>query len=291
MENDVIAIIRAAFAGRELTDADARLIADRITHATETWSDLAVPLDDLARAIAEHLASDVPVARALETIEIDDLYLARACCAPDAAALAAFEARCAAAIDRAIATSGALPAERADLGQVVRQRLLVPPAGKDVPRIASYGGKGALVSWVRVVATREAARMLPRERREPAAADDELAGLIASDDDPEIGYLKRLYRHEFKLAFQTAVAALDDRDRLLLRQNALDGLGIDHLAAQHGVGRSTIARWLEAARTALLAGTQRELITRLDLSRDELASLMRLIHSQLDVSLPRILAK
>jgi RNA polymerase sigma-70 factor (ECF subfamily) len=146
-----------------------------------------------------------------------------------------------------------------------------------------------LTAWVRVVATREAARMLPRARRELSAADEELAGLIAPDDDPEVGYLKRLYRDEFKLAFTAAVDALEARDRLLLRQHALDGLSIDQLGALHDVHRATAARWVEAAREAVLTGTHRELVRRLRLSRTELASVMRLIRSQLDVSLPRLL--
>ncbi len=291
MASDVVASVRAAFGERELSEVDVSRIAERIAHATSVWPTLAVSIDEFSRTVAARLADAPTIERGLAGLEIDDLYLVQACSTRDPAAIDAFEARCGGVIERAIAASGALPAERADLGQVVRQRLLVAPADGGPPRISTYAGKGSLVAWVRVVATREAARMLPRARREPGAGDDELAGLIARDDDPEIGYLKRLYRHEFKLAFQAAVAALEDRDRLLLRQHALDGLGIDQLAAQHGVHRATTARWLETARKALLAGTQRELIARLDLSRTELASLMRLIESQLDVSLPRILAR
>jgi RNA polymerase sigma-70 factor (ECF subfamily) len=131
--------------------------------------------------------------------------------------------------------------------------------------------------------------MLARTHRHVAARDDELAHLIAPDDDPEIGYLKRLYREEFKRAFQVAIEALDDRDRLVLRQHTLDGLGIDQLAALHHVHRATSARWVEAARKTVIAATERELIHRLRLSRTELDSVLRMIRSQLDVSLPRLL--
>ena len=147
------------------------------------------------------------------------------------------------------------------------------------------------MSWVRVVAARETARFLPRARREIAADEEEFATLIGADDDPEIGYLKRLYRHEFKRAFQAAIEQLDDLGRLILRQHVLDGLGIDELAGLHGVHRATAARWIQSAREAVLAGTQRELIRRLQLSRSELVSIMRLIGSQLDVSLPRLLRR
>src|SRR5262249_182154 len=158
-------------------------------------------------------ADGVPPVRALEAMQIDDLYLACGCADGEPGALAGFEQRCGAAIERAIAATGASAEERADLGQVVRQRLLVAPADRATPRVATYSARGPLVAWVRVVATREAARMLGRARREVAADDDELAGLLAAGDDPEIGYLKRLYRGEFKRAFQAAIEALPDRQR------------------------------------------------------------------------------
>jgi RNA polymerase sigma-70 factor (ECF subfamily) len=286
----LVEILRSATPEREIADELGPLLADCVARATRAWPNVTVAEDQFVRAIAERLAGDAP-ARSLGAMQTDDLYLACGCAAGDPGALAGFEQRCSAAIARAIATTGASRSERADLGQVVRQRLLVAPADGGAPRIASYSARGPLPAWARVVATREAARMLSRVRREVAAGDDDLASLIAGDDDPEIGYLKRLYRAEFKRAFHAAVEALDDRARLMLRQHALDGLGIDRLAALHGVHRATAARWIDAAREAVLAGTHRELVRRLQLSRSELASMIRLIHSQLDVSLARLLRR
>jgi len=222
-------------------------------------------------------------------LETDDLYLACACADGDAAAIAAFDRYCGPALDRVVASVGATAAQRADLVQAVRERLLVAPATGDAPRIASYSGRGTLISWARVVATRVAQDQLPKARREPSAEDDEIANLIASDDDPEIGYLKRLYRHEFKLAFEAALAELSDRERLVLRQHTLDGLNLDELAKIHDIHRATAARWIERAREALQHATQQQLVERLQLSRRELASVIRLISSQLDVSLHRLL--
>ena len=286
----LVEILRSATPEHEIADELGPLLAERIARATEAWPDVTVAEDRFVRAIAERLAGDAP-ARVLDAMQTDDLYLACGCAAGDPAALAGFEQRCGAAIARAIAAAGASRSERADLGQVVRQRLLIAPASGGVPRIASYSARGPLPAWTRVVATREAARMLSRVRREVASGDGDLASLIGGDDDPEIGYLKRLYRAEFKRAFHAAVDALDDRARLVLRQHTLDGLGIDRLAALHGVHRATAARWLDAAREAVLAATQRELIRRLRLSRHELASVIRLIQSQLEVSLTRVLRR
>jgi RNA polymerase sigma-70 factor (ECF subfamily) len=265
---------------RQLGECAARAIA--------AWPTVRLDSDSFVRAIAKRLDAE-SVARSLDAMWTDDLYLAVACAAGASGAIEAFEAHHGPVIARAIASACSSNAERADLGQIVRQRLLVSPAHGGVPRIATYSARGALRAWVRVVASREVSRMMPRAHREVAAGDDELAELIGADSDPEVAYLKRLYREEFKRAFHAAADALDARDRLLLRQHALDGLSIDQLSTLHGVHRATAARWIDAARQALLAGTQRQLIQRLRLSRSELASVMRLIQSQLDVTLPQVL--
>jgi RNA polymerase sigma-70 factor (ECF subfamily) len=282
----LVDIVRSA--DRDIPDELEPLLAERVTRARTVWPNARVDEEQFVRAIGQRLATDAPV-RSLEAMQTDDLYLACGCAAGDRGALAGFEDCCGAAIARAIASTGASVSDRADLGQVVRQRLLVAPAGGGPPRIATYSARGSLQAWVRVVATREAARMSPRARRERAAEDDELAHAIAGGDDPEVGYLKRLYRAEFERAFHVAVELLDDRARLLLQQHTLDGLGIDRLAALHGVHRATAARWIEAAREAVVTGTRRELIKRLGLSRVELASVLRLIQSQLEVSLAHAL--
>src|SRR5262249_39179513 len=96
----------------------------------------------------------------------------------------------------------------------------------------------------------------------------------------------RLYRGAFRDAFRAAVKALGDDQRLLLRQNVLDGLSIDRLAVFYRVHRATVARRLESARKALLDGTHRMLAARLQVRAEEVESILRLIASQLEVSLP-----
>lgn len=283
-------IVRSVAPTCEISDDLEPLLADRLARAAAAWPTAMVEPGRFMRAIAERLAAERPAVLSVEAMKTDDLYLACGCADGDPAALAAFEAHCGVAVARAIAASGASPAEQDDLGQVVRQRLLVTPAGGGAPRISTYSARGSLVSWVRVVATHEVVRVVRRVRPE-RTGDDALANLIAPDDDPEIGYLKRLYRGEFKRAFRAAIEALGDRERVLLAQHVLDDLSIDQVAALHRVSRATAARWLQAARAAVLDGTQRELIRRLRLSRTELASVMRLIESQLEVSLSGLLGR
>jgi RNA polymerase sigma-70 factor (ECF subfamily) len=116
-----------------------------------------------------------------------------------------------------------------------------------------------------------------------------VSAAIAPDTAPALAVMKAKYRDEFKRAFHAAVAALSDRERLLLRQAELDGLSIDELAKFYGVHRATTARWVESAREAVLKKTQEALAERLAIASAEVASIMRLIRSSLDVSLPALL--
>ena len=274
--------------GQEFSEELARVLADCLVRAAAAWPEVVVGEAVFIRAIGERLRSGDHVAE-IAAMHIEDLYLVCGCTVGDPAALAGFEASHETVIARAIAASGVSLAARADLGQIVRQRLLVAPASGGVPRIATYSARGPLRSWVRVVATREAARMLSRARCDVTGDDSELVDMVADDDDPEIRYFKHLYREELKSALHAALDMLDARLRLVLQQHVLDGLGIDQLASVHRVHRSTAARWVQTAHHVLRSGTQRELSRRLQLSQRELASLIRLIGSQLQVSLSRVL--
>jgi hypothetical protein len=55
----------------------------------------------------------------------------------------------------------------------------------------------------------------------------------------------------------------------------------------YGVSRATVVRWLGKARAELLAAIRSELATRTGAAPDTCDSLLRLVHSQLDVSVLR----
>ena len=117
--------------------------------------------------------------------------------------------------------------------------------------------------------------------------DDELLAVRASGGDPELSYIKEVYRAQFKEAFQFALDSLSDREKNLLRQNVVDGLSIDDLAGLYRAHRATVARWLSAAREALLRRTRRQFMQYARIDGDECDSIMRLVHSQLDGTIRR----
>ncbi len=71
----------------------------------------------------------------------------------------------------------------------------------------------------------------------------------------------------------------------------MDGLNIDEIGAIYRVHRVTAYRWLEKARDALVKHTQKLLAAQLKVEKREFDSIMRLIRSQLHLSLVRHLGE
>lgn len=164
--------------------------------------------------------------------------------------------------------------------------LLEPRAGAQ-PRLAAYAGRGPLAGWLRVVAVRT---LVDRRRRGGVQLDDGvLEELAAAELGPELTMLRLRYRDELAAAVIAAVAALEPRQRLLLRQHYLDGLGIDQLAALHGIHRATAARRLAALREELAVAVRGRLVAKLGIGDGTLDSIVRLVGSELELGLDQYL--
>jgi RNA polymerase sigma-70 factor (ECF subfamily) len=212
-----------------------------------------------------------------------DLYLACACVDGDARAAALLDERYLARLPNSLVRAD-LPAAAVDEAMsVLRERLLVaPPGGR--ARLCDYVGTGELGAWLRVVAVRETLTLLRRGRREVPLSEPLMQALPGVVDDPELTLLKARYRVEFEAAFAEALAALTPRERNLLRHQLVHELNVDQIGALYRVHRATAARWVDAARTRLQAATHDGMMARLRLDRGAVESIMRLIRSQIDVS-------
>jgi RNA polymerase sigma-70 factor (ECF subfamily) len=216
-----------------------------------------------------------------------ELYLACACVRGVAPALEAFELRYLPDVRRAGARAGLGPDQVAELAQMLREELLVGRKG-GAPALGEFRGRGGLRGWLRVTATRAALRMRKRARSSDDLELDRLEAR-ATDDDPELSYMKAFYRQAFRAAFRAAVTTLEPRDKTVLHQHTVEGLTIDELGAAHGVHRATAARWVQAAREKLLDAVKREFAQRVKVSPRELASVLRLVESRLEVTIKRLL--
>lgn len=172
-----------------------------------------------------------------------------------------------------------------EVAQALRVELLVGPP----PRIVDYAGRGSLVGWLRVTATRRAFRLLRGARRDDTLDEMLLDQLPAAGKDPAHAHLRARYTTELKRAVAEAFAGLELRQRNLLRQHILDQLGIDELATLYRVHRATCARWLADARADLGRATRKHLGAALGLGLGDLESLLRFLDSDIELSVSRLL--
>lgn len=101
--------------------------------------------------------------------------------------------------------------------------------------------------------------------------------------------MRAKYVAELKRAIHDAFAALEVRQRNLLRQHILDELTIDDLARLYRAHRATCARWLADARAELGKATRKRLIASLGIDRDDVDSLLRFLDSDIELSISRMM--
>lgn len=264
-----------------------RALADAVERARAAHPSIALGPDAFVAHLARHVpARELPAA--LPALHAADLYLCRAALDGDPAALRAFEPLFLRTAEAQLARAGVAAPDREDLAQQVRVKMLVADAGRE-PKLALYGGRGPLSRWLRASVLRSLLDARKRQRPEELLDEDDWLAWPSLADDPELSRLKHLCRDAFKRAATEALAALEPRARLLLRQSLLDGVGAARLATMYGVHAATAYRWLEEARRELTRDTRRRLAASLQLDAVEIDRLLGLLESQLDVSVRRLL--
>jgi RNA polymerase sigma-70 factor (ECF subfamily) len=241
----------------------------------ESWPGVELDAATFSMAATNQLGG-----RPLDRVRADELYLAIACAARIDQAILAFEKHYLSGLAAALRRRGQDWAAAADTVQAVRVRFLVGDVGRG-PMIAEYNGRGSLAAWLRVAATR-IAMLAHRKHRRETDVDDLV--IVARSCRPDLGLLGMQLGSELEVAFRAAFAALAPRERNLLRYQIIDQLGIDRIAALHGVHRATAARWSAHAREALIEGVRRELKDRLQLDGIELDTMFRQLVSQIELS-------
>lgn len=265
------------------TDELDTTLLDIISSAQRACPTVRVPPDVFVAYLGDRLPAGLPQLLALRQMHTADLYLACACSRGDAQAFAAFEERCLHDLDRVLLKMGIAAGMTGEIKQDVRSRLLVGEGGR--AQIVDYAGRGALRGWVRIMAVRQVLQRQRCARREVPLEDDKLLQRLVTPSDPELDYLKGIYQREFKRAFEAALKALPAREQILLRQHYIDAATIDELGELYRVHRSTAARLIARARGHVLEATRARMMSQLDVQPQDLDSIMRMIRSQMEVSL------
>jgi RNA polymerase sigma-70 factor (ECF subfamily) len=253
------------------------------------WPTISVAPHELGQFIGERVPADADPQHPLEPLAVEELYLTCACARGDAEALRLLDARYFPKARAVLAGMKLDPNASDEILQRLRVSLLVATA-EGPPRIVQFRGRGTLGAWLGVSATRAAYKLVQRENREQANEEERLARVAAPRSDQEVSIAKGRYGEAFRTAFSAALASLEDRDKNLLRQHYLDGLGIEQLAGLYRTHRTTVTRWMAAAKQQLLDRTRSHLMSQLRVPLADCDSIIRLVESQFDLTMHRLFA-
>ena len=271
----------------KLSSEERTSLETALSEARKAWPNVSLEEDEVIAFILDKLPEDEPAGPALGRLRIVDMYLACACAKGDEVAIR----RCHDHVMQPVRAALHNAAQGAMIDEVMSNVMakLFIGIGDNPAAIGGYGGRGKLTSWAQVIAVREAHNVHRKRGREPKKDElDEMVAGAISADDPALEKLKDTYRAQFKQAFAVAFEELTAKQRSVLRYHYLDGLNIDEIGALLGVHRATVARWRSAARGHLFENTKRHFRKEMDIESAEFGSVMRLIESQLDVSLVRL---
>ncbi|HEY0994159.1 MAG TPA: sigma factor-like helix-turn-helix DNA-binding protein [Kofleriaceae bacterium] len=252
--------------------------------ARDAWPGIEVDLArfeaELRRRLGDALATELP------RISTRDVYLAIACLDGDEAAIALLERDFVQELQFAARRLRATEAMAADVRGHL-QRILFTAEQDRGAALAAFTGRAKLKDYLRVVASRELVRTINRARREVPI--EPLLERLRLENEPEIALLKNRHGAELSVALRDALARLDERQRALLRYSVVEGASIDRIGEMYGVSRSSAARWVAAARDALVQHLRDEVAARLAIPVEDVDSVIRVVRSRIDISLERIL--
>lgn len=267
--------------GAELDGA----IAAAHDRARRAWPDVgAIAADRFAAELHRRLGPDLTVAELAELCT-DDVYLAIACLAGDPRAGEHLE-RCLDEVGHAARKLRATDEQAAEMRGHLRSVLFTVDADRRAG-LDTYTGRGNLRGYIKVIATRELIRVINRGRKEQPI--EPLLERLELERAPELSMLRAQHGTAIAQALRTALAALPDRDRALLRYSLVDAWSVAQIGELYGVHKATAARWVAAARDALGDRLRSEVAAQVGITPGEVDSLIALVRSRIDVSLERIL--
>lgn len=253
-------------------------LAAELARAPATYPDIAVDSDAFLRHVAQ-------LVRGMETrgsVRCSDLFLAYASGIGNAQALRIFELEQMSTVPAFLSKYRLDREQLVEVLQRIRERLFVAEA--EPPRILSYSGQGPLGGWLRMVAVRAAVDFLREQGRE--LEPQPLAGVEVG---PELALAKARHAEQFGAAIKAALAELPDRDATLLQLRYAQGMEAPNIAAIYRVNPRTIQRWLAEAHEAVRRSVKKNLSQGGFVSERDLDSLLRLVQSQLDLTLSDLL--
>jgi RNA polymerase sigma-70 factor (ECF subfamily) len=263
----------------------------RVLYARGRAAHPEVVLDEVA--FAAHLGACGAPVESLETggdLHAEDLYLCCAALRGDAAVVRQLRQANRPVLAGYLRHIDGAPAFVDEVEQRLWDAALVPKDGATV-KLLSYAGKGPLAGWLGITAQRIALSLRRHEAAEERAADRLEAEVDHVAGDPELAFVKGQLRDQFRRAVSEALAALPDHERMIYRLHVVDGLTFERIGKMYGIAHSTVSRRMASARDQIIDEAKRLLRDEMGVAPAEYESLERLLVSQLDLSVSRLLRK
>jgi len=295
---DLAATFLAHAKARLVPSPDAAALTRLLLQAWESaharWPTVMLAPELFVRHLAERLPGPGPAASLeplLEQLSLAELYLACACLHEVPLAVETFEQHYLKKLRKLLGHRKQSAATLDEICQLARVKILVATP-ESPPKIAEYGGQGALLAWVRIIAVRISIKLSAHQK--PALeqdADTVLSALPEPGTAPDMDFIKQHHREDLRQAMREAFASLSSEDRYLLRLYFVDQLSMYDLVPLLRVSQPTISRRLKSAREKVYTETRRHLQARLGLSPTDFQSFMRLLDSQFEVRISQLLGE
>ncbi len=239
------------------------------------WPGVALSLDGFLKHCARLGLDEAHVAARAE-----DLFLVAAVLEQVPRSVAHFD-ECLTSAASVVARIDRDPSFIDEVTQEMRLKLLTGDSAK----LWTFSGTGALVDWLRVVATRVALNLKRSDRLTP---EEDLPEAVLTGQ--EAAQFRRWYLADIHAALEVGFRRLTPRERTLLRMHFIDRLNIERIGVVYRVNRATIARWLVAIRTRLFDEVREELAAKHGLDTADVKSLYRIMQQDVHVTMSRLLA-
>lgn len=256
----------------------------RWSEIRSVWPSVNLPAAVFTAFLARHEFVSEGSHTGEDDLDLAELFLVCACLERVPNAGEAFQQRYFSRSRSALTRMKLTSAMISDVEQLAWEKLFTAPdSGR--PKILNYAGQGNLTTLLKVTLVRTAVSQLRKHKREVLCEADELLGLPEAFDDPALELVRADFKKEFAPAFAESLATLSDRDRNFLRLRFVDSLPVEQIGRLYQMHRVTASRTLSRIRRDLRNETRSRLKFKLQLNQESLDSFMRLVDSQLDVSI------
>jgi RNA polymerase sigma-70 factor (ECF subfamily) len=151
--------------------------------------------------------------------------------------------------------------------------LRVDKQGNKKSKLAYYSGKGSLAGWLRAVTNQLAIDKFRKMKRIVQTEDDrefenlaqessentDYKTVVSKTENPEDIYSETEAQKDIVAALQTAIADLDDEDRLMMKLYYFEDLKLKDIAATFGFHEATASRKLVRIQNAIRKSVEKTL--------------------------------